>query len=111
MAKRALLATRDLLFRAKLGAVVTVAGGQVTKDEAACDLVVLEIGTPGIEARVRALVGRGIPVLAFGSHVNVAGLRAAREAGAVAVPNSQVEATVGDMVRGGGEAARSGSGN
>lgn len=102
MGKRVLLATRDLLFRSKLGAVVAGAGGEVTKHDAACDLAVLELGAAGVEERIRALVGRGIVVLAFGSHVAADQLRAAREAGAVAVPNSQVEARLGEMVDQGG---------
>ena len=88
---RVLLATRDLFFRSKLGAVVQAAGGELTSDEAACDLVVIELGAADVEQRIRALRGRGVAVLAFGSHVNAEALRAAREAGAEAVPNSQVE--------------------
>ena len=86
-----LLATRDLIFRAKLGAVVQAAGAEATRDETGCDLAVIELGGADAEARIRALVARGIPVLAFGSHVKADALRAAREAGATAVPNSQVE--------------------
>jgi len=92
MAKRVLMATRDLFFRSKLGAVVQAAGAAQTRDEAACDLAVLELGIAGVAERIRILVGRGVPVLAFGSHVAADVLREAREAGAVAVPNSQVEA-------------------
>ena len=91
MAKRVLLATRDLLFRSKLGAVVAASGAEVSRDEAACDLVVLELTGVGTAERIAELVGRGTPVLAYGSHVQVELLRAAREAGATAVPNSQVE--------------------
>jgi hypothetical protein len=92
MAKRVYLATRDLLFRGKLGAVCAAAGAEVVKDEAACELAVLELDAPGAADRLRWLVGRGVPVLAFGSHVHAEQLRAARDAGAEAVPNSQVEA-------------------
>jgi hypothetical protein len=92
MAKRVYLATRDLLFRGKLGAVCAAAGAEVVRDEAACDLAVLELDAPGAADRVRGLVGRGVPVLAFGSHVHADQLRTARDAGAEAVPNSQVEA-------------------
>lgn len=87
---KVLLATRDLIFRSKLGAVVQTAGAEATRDEGACDVAVIELGGD-TESRIRALVARGIPVLAFGSHVNADALRAAREAGATAVPNSQVE--------------------
>ena len=94
MAKRVLLATRDLLFRSKLGAVVAAGGGEVSRDEAACDLAVLELGGPGATERIDQLVRRGIPVLAYGSHVHAELLHAARQAGATAVPNSQIEVQV-----------------
>jgi CheY-like chemotaxis protein len=96
MGKRVYLVTTDLLFRSKLGAVVQGAGGQVTRDEAACDLALIELGGQDATARIRAFVVRGVPVLAFGSHVRADELRSAREAGAVAVPNSGVE----DRLRG-----------
>jgi hypothetical protein len=94
---RVLLATRDLFFRSKLGAVVQAAGGEVTRNESACDVAVIELGADS-EQRIRALVARQIRVLAFGSHVEVEALRAAREAGAVAVPNSQVEAQLRQLL-------------
>jgi hypothetical protein len=98
MARHVLLVARDLFFRAKLGAVIQAAGAETTRDEAACDLAVLELGDGAAPERIRALVARGVPVLAFGSHVAADALRAAREAGAVAVPNSQVEKTARDML-------------
>jgi len=82
MAERVFLATRDLVFRSKLAAVVRAAGGDVTADEAGCD--------------IRAWTVKRIRVLAYGSHVRPDLLRAAREAGAVAVPNSEVV----EMLRG-----------
>lgn len=84
------LSTGDLLFRAKLRAVVEAAGGELAGAEAA-ELAVVEVGSPQWERRVVELVGRGVPVLAFGPHVGADLLRLARERGAVAVPNSQVE--------------------
>ena len=98
MGKRVLLATRDLLFRSKLGTVVAAAGGEITKGEDACELAVIELEVAGAQERIKTLVGRGIPVLAFGSHVKVEQLRSAREAGAVAVPNSQVEEALRDLL-------------
>ena len=98
MAKRVLLATRDLLFRSKLGAVVAAADAEVSRDEAACDLAVLELAGAGATERIAELVRRGTPVLAYGSHVQVELLRAAREAGATAVPNSQVEERLRDLL-------------
>jgi hypothetical protein len=99
---KVLLATRDLLFRSKLGAVVQATGGgaETTRDEAVCDLAVIELGAPDAEQRIRLLVARGIPVLAFGSHVKADALRAAREAGATAVPNSQVAQVLAERLRG-----------
>jgi hypothetical protein len=92
MAKRVYLATRDLLFRGKLGAVCAAAHAEVVRDEAACDLAVLELDAAGAADQLRGLVAQGVPVLAFGSHVLADQLRAARDAGAEAVPNSQIEA-------------------
>ena len=99
MGKRVLLVTTDLVFRSKLAGVIAAAGGAVTRDEAQCDLAVLELAAPpGAGGRVRELVRRGIPVLAFGAHVQPDALRAAREAGATAVPNSQVEARLRELL-------------
>jgi len=98
MARRVLVATRDLFFRSKIGAVVQAAGAEQTRDEDACDLAVMELGVAGVEARIRLLAERGVPVLAFGSHVAADALRTAREAGAVAVPNSQVEERLRGML-------------
>lgn len=90
-ARRVSLLTRDLTFRGKLGGVVRAAGGTVTRHPAPADVVVVEIEASGWEDAIRDARGRGVPVLAFGSHVNAASLRRARELGAEAVPNSQVE--------------------
>jgi len=97
--KRVLLVTTDLLFRSKLAGVVAAAGGEVTRDEVLCDLAVVELGGRA-DDRVGELVRRRIPVLAFGSHVRPEALRAAREAGATAVPNSQVEARLRELLNG-----------
>jgi hypothetical protein len=65
---------------------------------------VIELGKPDALQRIGVLADAGIPVLAFGSHVAADALRAAREAGAVAVPNSQVESRLrgllGDLASG-----------
>jgi sirohydrochlorin ferrochelatase len=90
MAKRVLLECRELFFRGKLQAILTAAGAEVVRDDP-IDLAVLELGKPGVDERIQNLVRRGVPVLAFGSHVEAAALRAARELGARAVPNSQIE--------------------
>ena len=97
MGKRVLLLTADLMFRSKLTAVVAAAGGEVTRDAEPCDLAVLELGGPAGD-RIGELVRRGVPVLAFGSHVRADALRAAREAGATAVPNSQVAERLAELL-------------
>jgi hypothetical protein len=94
------LLTRDLLFRGKLGAVCAAAGAEVVRDDVDCDLAVIELDAPGAADRLRGLVGRGVPVLAFGSHVDAEQLHAARDAGATAVPNSQVETRLRDLLAG-----------
>ncbi|HEY6092184.1 MAG TPA: hypothetical protein VIV83_09350 [Gemmatimonadales bacterium] len=96
---RVFLDTRDLMFRGKLRTVVAAAGAGVTRDAATADLMVIELETPGWENEIRAGVGRGIPVLAFGSHVDAERLRAARALGAEAVPNSQIEARLGALLQ------------
>lgn len=91
MARRVYLLTRELLFRSKLSGVVTANGAELTRDAAASELGVIEIEATGWEERILEFSGRGVPVLAFGSHVHAELLRRARELGAEAVPNSQVE--------------------
>ena len=101
MAKRVMLVTRDLVFRSKLAALVTAGGGELTHDGKDCDLAVVEIAPPparGLDD-IRALVASGVPVLAFGSHVAADLLRAAREAGATAVPNSAVVERLRDLLK------------
>jgi NAD(P)H-dependent flavin oxidoreductase YrpB (nitropropane dioxygenase family) len=90
MSKRVLVECRDLLFRGKIQAILGAAGAEPTRG-APFDLAVVELGKPGVEQRVRDLVQQGIPVLAFGAHVDAEALRAARSLGARAVPNSEVE--------------------
>jgi hypothetical protein len=88
-----LLVTQDLFFRAKLDAVVRAAGHEPVRRGGAPLAVVELVGDATVE-RVRELVAAGCAVLAFGSHVHADLLRAAREAGAEAVPNSQVESAL-----------------
>ena len=100
MARHVFIVSRDLLFRSKLEGVVAARGGETTREESACDLAVVEIEIPGAEDRIRGFVARGIPVLAYGSHVRADLLAAARRAGATAVPNSQIERRLSELVRG-----------
>jgi hypothetical protein len=88
--KRVLLQCRDLFFRGKLQAIVTAAGAEVVREEP-YDLAVIELGKADAPQRITDLVARGVPVLAFGSHVDAAALRAARDLGARAMPNSEIE--------------------
>jgi hypothetical protein len=88
--RRALVVTNDLFFRAKLGAVLEQAGWAVSWCGTA-PLAVVELGSPQAMSRIERLVASGARVIAFGSHVRADLLRSAREAGAVAVPNSEVE--------------------
>src|SRR5688500_17604862 len=98
MAKRVLVECRDLFFRGKIQAVVGAGGGDIVRDDP-LDLAVLELGKPGVDERIQDFVLRGVPVLAFGSHVDAEALRAARNAGARAVPNSEVETTLRALLR------------
>src|SRR2546430_16671431 len=90
MPRQVWLGTRDLLFRSKLARVVAAAGAELTRDETACDLAVLEIEPAGSTDRIATLVARGTPVLAYGSHLRADHLRAARAEGGRAVPVSEV---------------------
>ena len=90
MAKRVLVECRDLFFRGKLQAILTTAGATAVREEP-YDVAVIELGRGDVPQRISELVARAVPVLAFGSHVDAAALRAARDLGARAVPNSEVE--------------------
>lgn len=91
--RKALLVTNDLFFQAKLGTVLEQAGFTVSRCGTA-PFAVVELGTANALQRIERLVAAGARVVAFGSHVRADVLRAARQAGAVAVPNSEVEATL-----------------
>ena len=62
--------------------------------ERPCDVAVVELGSTAATERIRDLVGSGVPVLAFASHVNAEQLRSARALGAQAVPNSELESAL-----------------
>ena len=110
MSKRVLIVAPDLLFRAKLRTVVSTAGGVVVRESEACDLAVVAAEAPGAVDRIRGLVAAGTPVLAFASHVLAQLLRDARDAGAVAVPNSEVERRLAALVTSAPPAPGSGAG-
>jgi len=88
--KRVLVECRDLFFRGKLQAMLAASGAAAVREEP-YDIAVIELGRADAPQRIAELVTRGVPVLAFGSHVDAAALRAARDLGARAVPNSEVE--------------------
>ena len=69
--KRVLVECRDLFFRGKLQEIVRGAQAEAVRD-GPFDLAVVELSKPNVEARIRELVQRGVPVLAFGSHVDAA---------------------------------------
>jgi hypothetical protein len=95
--KRVLVECRDLFFRGKLQAMLTASGAAPVREEP-FDLAVIELGRADTPQRIAGLVARGVPVLAFGSHVDAAALRAARDLGARAVPNSEVETALRALV-------------
>ena len=86
-----LLLTRDLFFRARLEGVIRAAGRTPVAGGAA-GLAVVELADDASLERVRTLMAGGAVVVAFGAHVRADLLRAARAAGAEAVPNSGIEA-------------------
>ena len=90
MGKRVLVECRDLFFRGKLQEVVRSGGGEPVREEP-FELAVIDLAKTDAPQRITDLVTRGVPVLAFGSHVDAAALRAARDLGARAVPNSEIE--------------------
>lgn len=98
MAERVWLATRNLLFRPRLRAVVAAAGGAVSRDATGCEVAVVDLSEPEWEQRVRELRARNVTVLAFGPHVDTGALRRARALGAEAVPNSRVERRLAELL-------------
>jgi len=90
MGKRVLVECRDLFFRGKLQEVVRSGGGEPVREEP-FELAVIDLARTDAAKRITDLIARGVPVLAFGSHVDAAALRAARDLGARAVPNSEIE--------------------
>ncbi len=95
------LATRDLVFTSKLRAVARGAGAEIVPDPAQGDLAVVPLDAPDAADTIRQLVARGVVVLTFGPHVHADALRAARPAGALAVPNSEVADRLAALLQGG----------
>lgn len=92
----------DLLLGSKVEAMLTAAGHEVTLSPAltgapleGADLVVADLDTENPEA----LVGLGIPVLGYYSHVNVETKQAADAAGVdLAVPRSRMARELPQLV-------------
>ncbi len=87
--RRVLLAIPDLIFNTRVADAVRALGGTAhditattaAESAAGADLAVVDTGAPGARAVIAALAG-AVPVLAYGSHVDIAGQRAALQAGA-----------------------------
>lgn len=90
--RRVAVLTRDLFFRARVEATLRSLGWEPVRGEAGH--AVVELFDERDVERVRTLAAAGVTVVAFGSHVGVELLRGARHAGATAVPNSQLDATL-----------------
>lgn len=112
-----LLLERDLFFVAKVRETLKAAGGTCHVSKSAEDFAaqlgadprpdaaLVHFGAAGVDwaAAIRSAKDAGVPVLAYGSHVDIADQTAARAAGATRViPNSklagdlmqQIEATI-----------------
>ncbi len=111
MAERTvLLRVPDLMFAARVGDTLKAlglsardmrAGEPVEPQLAGVVLLIVQLSGPR-EAWTSLIAGAkaaGVPVLAFGAHVDAETLRAARQAGADrAVPNSQLAAELPTLV-------------
>jgi hypothetical protein len=92
----------DLLLGSKIEAMLSAAGHEVTLSPALAeapldeaDLLVADLDTENAEA----LVGLGVPVLGYYSHVNVETKQAADAAGIdLAVPRSRMARELPDLV-------------
>lgn len=95
----ALVLERDLFFVAKIRETLTSAGGAARTVKTVDDLrvrlagdvlpaiVLVHFGVPQVawEEAITAAVAAGLPVLAYGAHVDIAAQQAARTAGATRV--------------------------
>ncbi len=98
MSERTLrIVCRDLFFRARLDEIARRAGWRVTLSGPAA-LAVVELGSDSSLELIEELMTSGTAVLAFGPHVEGERLRAARNQGADAVPNSKVEERLRELL-------------
>jgi hypothetical protein len=91
--RQVLVLTADLMFRAKLMELLRGAGYEPLLRGTAPHALVELSGESDVR-RVQELVKSGTAVVAFAAHVRPSLLKAAKAAGAEAVPNSRIEATV-----------------
>jgi hypothetical protein len=94
----------DLMDRSRVSAAVpevTFANTPAALAElaAGADVVVVDLGRPGVLDALPAVVATGAPVVAFGSHVDRATLDAARAAGcAEVVPRSRFFSSIPELL-------------
>jgi hypothetical protein len=95
----------DLMDRSKVAAAVPGATFVDRPDALApiasgADVVVVDLGRPGVLEALPALVATGARVIGFGSHVERATLDAAAATGCEAMPRSQFFRSLGDLAAG-----------
>ncbi len=109
--KTGLLISPDLFFTSKVTGTaqalglrveafdnITMATDRLASGEVAC--VLFDLGAPRASiADLFAALPTPIPVIAFGSHVNVELLAAAQAAGAEVMPRSQFASTLPDILK------------
>jgi hypothetical protein len=108
--RRLIVAVPDLIFQSRIeaaavarGLVVVAAASDQQAEEAigrgAAGLVV-DLQAAGFAPRrvIEAARAARVPALAFGRHTDAAALRAAREAGATAVPRSQLAEELAELL-------------
>ena len=92
----------DLMDRSKItavvpGAVVVARLTELHGDSG--DTVVVDLSRPGVLDAVAPLAGRGVRVVGFASHVDRAGLEAARAAGVEVFARSAFFARIPELLR------------
>lgn len=104
--KIGLLISSDLFFTSKVTGTAQALGRHIHCCDTTAEVrerlsagnvgcVLLDLASPGhanADGFISELVAAGVPVIAFGSHVNVEQLQAARRAGAEALPRSEFSA-------------------
>lgn len=95
----------DLMDRSKVTAVASGATFVDRPDALASlasgtDMVMVDLGRPGVLDALPAVVATGARVIGFGSHVERATLEAAAAVGCEAMPRSQFFRSLGDLAAG-----------